>query len=289
MLTCILTRGLPGSGKSTWALDMIRKHPGQYKRISKDDLRFMLDASKWSKSNERFVLQARDTLILAALAADYHVIADDTNLNNKHEHHIRELVKGQATVEIKDFTDVPLDVCIRRDLERPQSVGERVIRDMHRHYLQPKIVPPVYDPNLPDAIICDLDGTLALIHGRNPYDASKCEQDQVNEPVADIVQEYQYHQGGYHILFTSGRSEEYREETQRWLDTHGFFHPCSNLHLFMRATGDNRQDAIVKREIYEREILGHYNVKFVLDDREQVVRLWRSLGLTCLQVAEGDY
>ena len=55
----------------------------------------------------------------------------------------------------------------------------------------------------------------------------------------------------------------------------------------MRSTGDHRNDAIVKQELYEQEIAGKYNVDFCVDDRDRVVDLWRSLGLTCFQVAEG--
>ena len=57
----------------------------------------------------------------------------------------------------------------------------------------------------------------------------------------------------------------------------------------MRPEGDTRKDAILKREIYEREIRNRYNVAYVLDDRDQTVRVWRDLGLTCLQVADGDF
>jgi hypothetical protein len=57
----------------------------------------------------------------------------------------------------------------------------------------------------------------------------------------------------------------------------------------MRKEGDVRKDAIVKGEIYEKNINGKYNVLFVLDDRNQMVEMWRGLGLTCLQVADGDF
>jgi hypothetical protein len=59
--------------------------------------------------------------------------------------------------------------------------------------------------------------------------------------------------------------------------------------VFMRATGDQRKDSIIKQELFDRHILGKYNIKFVLDDRNQVVNMWRSLGLTVFQVAEGDF
>jgi len=108
MKKVILTKGLPASGKSTWAKEQLQMYPGRYKIVNKDSLRAMLDDGKYSATNEKFILKARDELIMLALSAGYHVIVDDTNLHPKHEMAIRELVKGMATIEIQDFTDVPL-------------------------------------------------------------------------------------------------------------------------------------------------------------------------------------
>lgn len=280
MKKVLLTKGLPASGKSRWALEEIEKYPGRYKRVNKDDLRAMIDGGKWSKGNEQFILKVRNALILSALQEGYHVIVDDTNLHPKHEQAIRELVKGLAVVEIQDFTDVLLETCIERDRKRPNYVGEQTIRKMHRDFLQNK--PPTIEHNseLLDAVICDLDGTLALMNGRNPYDASKCENDSINEVVRSILVSC-----SAYVILVSGRGEQHRPQTEQWLMKHAIVYS----HLFMRPDGDNRKDAIIKREIYEQHILNHYNVTFVLDDRNQVVELWRSLGLTCLQVADGDY
>lgn len=283
MKKVIILKGLPASGKSTWARKIIDENPGHYKRISKDDLRLMLDNGRWSKGNEKFILSVRDSLILQALKEGHHVLVDDTNLHPKHEQAIRELVKGLATVEIKDFTDVPVEECIERDRRRTNYVGEQVIRKMYKSFLQPK--PPVIleDLNLPHAILCDLDGTLALVNDRSPYDAEKCEQDFVNEPVADIVDSYC--RDGTTIILISGRGEQHKPQTIRWLAKYGIDYHF----LFMRKEGDSRKDAIVKHEIYQEHIAGKYNIKFVLDDRNQVVAVWRALGLTVLQVADGDY
>jgi predicted kinase len=277
----VVLRGLPASGKTSWCKEQIDKNPGRYKRIAKDDLRAMYDNSRWGKGNEKFILKTRDALILLALQDGYHVLVDDTNLLPKHEETIRELVQGQAIVEIKDFTHVPLETCIERDRHRQNYVGEEVIRKMYRDFLAPKPqLLPVYDETLPDALIVDLDGTLALINDRSPYDAAKCEQDLVNEPVRMIIASAQAS-----ILLVSGRSEQHRPQTERWLQKHAIGYS----HLYMRAEGDSRKDAIVKREIYEQQIVGKWNIKFTIDDRKQVVEVWRSLGLTCFQVAEGDY
>jgi hypothetical protein len=53
--------------------------------------------------------------------------------------------------------------------------------------------------------------------------------------------------------------------------------------------GDMRNDSIVKEEIYEEHIKPRFNVRFVLDDRDRVVKMWRENGLKVLQVAEGDF
>lgn len=277
---CIILRGLPGSGKSTWVKKLIDDNPGKYKRISKDDLRSMMDNSHWSKGNEKFILKIRDALILLGLQEGYHILVDDTNLLPRHEQVIRELVKGLAIVEIKDFTGVPLEECIERDKHRQNYVGEEVIRKMYRDFLAPKQPTIVIDPSLPHALICDLDGTLALMNGRNPYDASLCENDLLNEPVAGIVRQHTQI-----TLLVSGRKEEHRPQTERWLLQHGIVYYA----LWMRATDDNRRDVEVKRDIYNEHIKGRYNIDYILDDRKQVVEFWRSQGLTVLQVADGDF
>lgn len=278
-----MLRGLPASGKSTWAKEQVRKHPGRYKRINKDDLRDMLDAGEWSDQNERFVLKARDRLILAALESGRDVIVDDTNLNPVHEREIRDLVKGRATVEVKSF-DVEVEEAIRRDHDRARSVGEAVIREMHDRWLGTAMEQPPADPEILPAVICDLDGTLALLGERSPYDASTAEKDLPNEPVIRVLLATVAYEGA-RVFLISGREERFRKQTERWLNRHGIAYDG----LFLRRNKDFRKDVVVKREIYEREVHGQYRVLFVLEDRDQVVAFWRSLGLTCLQVAEGDF
>jgi len=283
MKQVIILKGLPASGKSTYAFKLIDKNPGKYKRVNKDDLRAMLDNGKWSKSNEKLVLKIRDLIILESLESGFHVIVDDTNLHPKHETHIKQLVKGKAKVVVKDFTDVDINVCIERDLKRNRSVGERVIRRMYKQFIKTdkKLI---QNKTLPPAIICDLDGTLALLNGRNPYDASTCIDDEVNIPIKDIITHF--HKNGYSIIFVTGRDGKYYNHT---LD---FLHKkigVANFHLFSRGVDDNRKDSIVKEEIFMNYIYNRYYVHFVLDDRNQVVEMWRDLGLTCLQVADGDF
>ena len=290
MKQLIMTLGLPGCGKSTWARETMAAKPGAYKRVTKDLLRECLDCGRWSHDNERFLIEVRDYIVGAALNAGKHVIVDDTNLAPKHQERLRQLAKQYgAAFEIKDFTDVPIEVCIERDLKRPASVGESVIRKMYRDYLTPKPVPIPHDLLLPDCIIVDIDGTVARMTGRSPYDYSRVNEDVPNIPVCRIVHN-ELQSGEARVLFVSGRKAECRSATESWLNTE-FGAPGYTISesLFMRADGDDRDDRIIKREIYEREIKGKYNVRYVLDDRNRTVAGWRSLGLTCFQVADGDF
>jgi hypothetical protein len=151
----------------------------------------------------------------------------------------------------------------------------------------------VYEDNIiirnEPAIICDLDGTLALKHeNRTWYDASTCDRDIINMPILEICSAFAK---THHIVFCSGRENRFREQTLMFLKK--CFHDFIEGHdfsLFMRETQDNRKDSIVKYEIYMNSIKDMYDILFVLDDRTQVVQMWRnSIGLTCLQVAEGNF
>lgn len=284
MKTLYMLAGLPASGKSTWAKAKMAEHPGGYKRTSKDDLRAMVDNGKWSQNNEKFILGIRDHIIGAALNAGQHVIVDDTNLAPKHQERLKQLAKQHgAAFEVVDFTHVTVEECIARDQKRANYVGEAVIRDMWKRYLALAPAAPIErDANLPDCIIVDVDGTLALMNGRGPFDWARVGEDHPNQPVHDLLAALN---NPDQWIFVSGRAELCRGETERWLNKHlGVCAP-----LFMRETGDSRDDRIVKREIYEREIKGKFNVMCILDDRQKVVTMWRSLGLPCFQVAEGDF
>ncbi len=296
MLKIILTKGLPASGKTTWAKDLMAKEPGKWKRVNKDDLRAMLDDSKWSRGNEKFILESRDFLVTTALLHGYNVIVDDTNLAPKHEQAMIDLAMlmsgknkkigisnpKEVKVEIKDFTDVPPEVCIERDLKRANSVGSKVIMQMYDQFLAPQKEKVKHYPDAPEAIICDVDGTLALFEG-SPYDRD-FSKDTLNSPVASTLERFA--SNGIKIIIVSGRKNSALETTKKWLETNNV--PCNEIYM-PRSEKDWRKDFILKEEIYNEHIKGKNNIKFVLDDRDQVVRLWRRLGLTCLQVADGDF
>lgn len=277
MSKVIIFQGLPGSGKSTKAKYIVENEPN-WVRVNKDSLREMLLGKAWTPKKEKFIKATRDALILQYLAEGKNVIVDDTNFG-KHIEHITQLVKGKAEVIIEDFTIVPLELCIQNDLKRPNSVGKDVIIDMYNRYLRPQPIPPIYNPKLEYCIVVDMDGTLSLLNGRNPFDASTCEDDPVNGPVLEMVHKYQK---SYKVIIVSGRTDDCMEQTLTWLAKYNIDY--TSVHL--RKTGDQRKDSIVKEEIYREFIEPRYNVEFVLDDRKQVIRMWQSLGLFVFAVSE---
>lgn len=279
MITVYLTKGLPGSGKSTWAKETVNKNPNSYKRVNKDELREMLDCGHWSRDAEKFILNVRDQIILQAIEEGKHVIIDDTNLASKHIDRISLLVKKKARIEIVDFTDVPIETCIKRDLKRLNSVGEKVIRDMYKQFLEVR-EEYIEDCALPEAIIVDMDGCLAHMQGRSPFDWSKVGEDFCDEVVKGIVNNYKGT-----VIIMSGRDEVCRLETLEWLVAN----EINFDYLYMREKDNLEKDTIVKRKLFEQNIRGKYYVKYSLDDRNCIVDLWRSMGIKCLQVQEGNF
>lgn len=146
------------------------------------------------------------------------------------------------------------------------------------------------------AIIVDIDGTLANIEHRRHHVEKKppdwkafnaaMKDDTVNEWCAKLIRAMQYQH--YEIIFVTGRCEEYGGITQHFLKNSGIqtAHPYT---LFMRKDDDFRKDSIIKAEIYIHDIEPNYDVIFCIDDRKQIVDMWRSLGLVCLQCAEGNF
>ncbi|MFC4067700.1 phosphatase domain-containing protein [Actinoplanes subglobosus] len=298
MTRLLITRGLPASGKTTFA----RKLQPEVVRVNRDDLRRMLHGRPlFTQRAEAQVTQAQRAAVEALLRARGSVVVDDTNLRARTVREWAEMAaRYHASFEVHDFTDVPVDECVRRDADRPEDVrvGEESIRRMHARYLAGKNLPlpipfvdpggpgVVYlpDPELPEAVLVDIDGTVALMSGRSPYDWGRVGEDEPNPAVIAAVRAM--HASGHAIVFCSGRDAVCRPETEAWLE---LFVGVPYEGLFMRPEGDSRKDSVVKREIFDQEVRDRWRIVGVFDDRQQVVRMWRQLGLTVFQVAEGDF
>ncbi|MDX3695027.1 AAA family ATPase [Streptomyces europaeiscabiei] len=293
--------GLPASGKSTFARELVAGSGGRVRRVNLDELRAMLghDAS-WSKADERAALDIQDAAVRTALGAGFDVVVDNTHLTPRIPSRLKAVAAGRATFAVHDFTDVPLEECIRRDADRANSVGEAAIRRLASNHaratkngwrlttdwLNGYAVPTPYvpDPSLPSAVMCDIDGTLALMDDRGPYDFARCGEDRLNAPVHHALLAFRAAYGA-RIVLLSGRSEDFRAQTEAWLARHAV--PYDELR--MRASADTRRDDIVKNELFDAHVRHRYNVRVSLDDRDRVVALWRRMGIPTWQVNYGNF
>ena len=135
MSKLIITRGLPASGKSTWAKQWVLEDPEHRVRINQDDIRLML-GKYWVPSREKLVQEIQFNAIIEALNREFDVVIDNTNLNNKVLDQFNRLIKTfeDYEIEYKDFFDTPLSVCIERDKNRDLPVTEKVIRSFYNNY-----------------------------------------------------------------------------------------------------------------------------------------------------------
>lgn len=293
MQKVLILKGLPASGKSTYARGLVKGLISDengalknWKRINKDDLRAMVDDGQWTRINEKLILKMRDDLITQILVAGGNVVVDDTNLHPRHELEIKKLVKdlalGDVRVEIKNF-DLSLEECIARDLKRPNSVGANVIYEMYIKYLKKdRDAKYVHNRDLIPALIVDIDGTAAFnFSGRGFFDWDRVHEDSPNVELARMLRQLAL---VYKIIYVSGRDEQCHWLTKKWLGDNDF--PIA-YSLFMRPKDDKRPDEIVKREIYDAEIKDKYDVWGVFDDRPKVVRMWKSLGLRVFDCGDG--
>ena len=303
MQEIIMTHGLPASGKSTWAKDFLSKHT-DYVRINRDDLRNMFADKKTHhiEKFENFITDMQCRLITGCLVRGNNLIIDDTNLSYKTVQTIGNTISqycndyNTVVRSTSKVFDVDSDECIARDKKRERPVGADVIHKLSKdlsackkhgmfdqliNTIQPIIGTP--ETSNTQCVICDLDGTLALVTDRNVYDTANCERDLLNEPLWNCI--IALVEFGYKLLIVTGRSDAYKKQTESWLKANNITYDG----LYMRKQGDSRKDAVVKSEIYVNQIAPNYYAYIVFDDRNQVVNMWRNMGLTCFQVNPGDF
>lgn len=289
-ITCM--RGLPGSGKSTVARDL----PGLV--VCRDDLRMQM-FGKYRGVDEDAVTVAERAMVDSLLRAGHDVVVDAMHLNPRYLRWWADLARRRGAKFAVHDVDTRIDECIARDFDRREekSVGADVIQKLDRRF--PKrpdiklpevpIEPYIPDTTKPPAIIVDIDGTLAHMTGRSPYDYSRVHEDTVDEVIRDIVEMFWDHD--HQVLIVSGRDDTCYYETRAWMeDSHiPFDQHWQRPEQAVDNHGNKLPDWIVKLGIFNEHIRHNYNVRAVLDDRNQVVDMWRELGLKVLQVAPGDF
>lgn len=155
-------------------------------------------------------------------------------------------------------------------------------------------------PDVRPLYIFDLDGTLALIeHRRHMLDAddrdkwrrfyAACDKDEPNSPVILVMECLRRFAD---VWIFSGRSDEVRDKTVAWLAQHTSFTTwdLEGALLTMRQAGDYTPDDELKRQWLDGMLVDdRRRLVAVFDDRDRVVQMWRDAGVTCFQVAPGEF
>lgn len=297
-LKILVLQGVPASGKSTFARSLVLKDKS-YVIVSRDAIR-EARGDYWIPEHEDYISDIEEFEIRSAIKHNLNPIIDATNLNPKTIAKWKNLAEElNANIEFKMF-EIDFATALERDSKRERSVGKKVLERFFRNYFpdqlkvyytDDRLKEPfyLYNDEKEDCIIADLDGTVCLHDGRNPYDLTRVSEDIPNYPLVQFLKELICNK---HIIFLSGREEtnQCRQDTINWL-TENICSPDFGYkwELLMRDKNNFEPDEIIKERIFHKEIEPKYNVIAVFDDRDKVVKMWRSLGLLCNQVYWGNF
>lgn len=324
-LKLLVYSGLPASGKTKAALEWVAKDPDNRYRCNYDDLRLELFGLGWKFNfkDERFMQDIAHGRVVKALIAGKSVVIDNTNLTPRSRDKWKSVAVKNNALHIEQEFDTPVITCKRRDESREGSsrVGWAVIDHMalfngfidwddKEVYLHPNFIVVDMDGTLSD---CShrkhfVEGTTQHLTECSPlatFKDGKCiacgavkykkdwgsffrgvGEDPPVPAVVKLVKHFYFL--GYDVLVVSGRPmDQCGTATEAWLRKHLSSQGVTIKHLFMRRGQDQRPDTEVKQEILD--MLPKNRIGYVLDDRDSVVEMWRSNGLTCLQVAKGNF
>ena len=295
-----LAIGIPASGKSTWGKRFVATSPQKWVRICRDDYRYMMKNVGWCDFDvEKMITKLVQDSIVTALNSGFNVFVDQTNVKIKYLNEFIDFLEDKADVTFQIF-DIDKKTALERDENRERSVGKDVIDKMYNDYKNlfdsnfdfstrkkktrvESASKLIKDENLEDAIVFDVDGTLAHMRRRGPFDWMRVDEDDCDEIIREILLDHKA--AGKKIIILTGRDGTALDKTKEWLN----FYEIPYDNIFIRPAGDYRKDSVIKKEIYENELKGKFNIVCVYDDRQQVTDMWRSIGIKCCQVEEGNF
>lgn len=295
MSKLIILQGPPCSGKSTWSAEYKHQEDPEAVIVNRDDIRYELGNGKYTMKREDEVTEIEYYRVINGLKDGKTVILDATNLNQTYLKKWLEL-PIEYTYEFKEFY-VPYAEAMKRSKARKAAGGLYISRDImtkfykkyypkeFREELTDKRVIREPEVRLPSIVICDLDATLALHQGREPFEWDLLKTDKMDPRLRLLLNNFM---GLYKVIFVTGRPESARLATTEWLQD-----PENKLHdnwvLYMRKNNDFSHGDDYKEKVYREKIEGKYNVLCVFEDSNKCVTRWRELGLLTCQVENSDY
>lgn len=295
----IILCGISGSGKSTFAATTVQRNPEKYVIANRDKIRELLfgyteeSIHEYYNRNdinklEKQVTKYEDTIIREGLAENKTVIVDATHLSRKY----LERFKFWNVPTHIEFFDIDINEAFERLKDRVRKVDDSIVNKQYDKYINLKkdleknpidFTPTKIEKNenLYSCYIFDIDGTLAKMENRSPYEWNKVGEDKVVNWVSIVSKIIEEH---IHIIICTGRDGICIEDTEKWLEFNSI--PYTELHI--RPKGDMRPDWIVKEEMW-RDISNRYNILGLFDDRQQVVDRARNLSLKVFQVEHHNF
>lgn len=291
----ILTQGIQGSGKSTFARKWVEEDPINRVRWNNDDCRRMCGPYSVLE-RESFITSIRHTFIHKAMIDKKDIVIDDMNLNTRTTDYYEKIVKAyndqnidKYVLEYKQFFDVSVEECIRRDSFRVNPIGEQIIRSTYKKYAlyirdcqNTKILDKMKEinPDKPNCILVDLDGTLTYSLIRPWYGKEAAVQMINDKPNIGLVTLLQSLPENVSIIIMSGRSKGDEANTSlAWLSKYNIKYDQA----IFRKEGDYRKGEIIKLENYNTYIKDNYNVLAVFEDDDKCVKMYKDLGLNVLK------
>lgn len=291
----ILTQGIQGSGKSTFARKWVEEDPINRVRWNNDDCRRMCDPYSVLE-RESFITSIRHTFIHKAMIDKKDIVIDDMNLNTRTTDYYEKIVKAyndqnidKYVLEYKQFFDVSVEECIRRDSFRANPIGEQIIRSTYKKYAlyirdcqNTKILDKMKEinPDKPNCVLVDLDGTLTYSLIRPWYGKEAAVQMINDKPNIGLVTLLQSLPENVSIIIMSGRSKGDEANTSlAWLSKYNIKYDQT----IFRKEGDYRKGEIIKLENYNTYIKDNYNVLAVFEDDDKCVKMYKDLGLNVLK------
>jgi predicted kinase len=288
---------LSGAGKSTYAQELVAQG---WCELNRDQWRFHFFCEgkqdwslyKFTKERENKVTEQLEELWKlnsgqhSAGFYQRNVVVSNTNLNQKdHDYWKAKAEEVGYEFEVKYF-DITLEEALKRDSKRGAlAVGREVLFGQWKKWLEitnyKRYVP---DESKPKAIWIDLDGTLAINTHRGHHDYDKVITDTPRLDVISMLSAWM-ESDGLTPVFMSGRPDSCREDTVKWLLNYFDDVP----YLYMRTTGDNRSDRIVKEELFWEYLEPNWNIVAAVDDRPRITRLEIDLGIPLVINVNRDY